>query len=155
MHFENELIEIVSSFRYLGVELRTKMSWGPFIQTRLLKIRNIYSALRIMFRTIPIEKYGIRRKLFCAFALPHFLWLFVTWFYFMEKQRQEIEDVYCTGLRIIHNLWEWNDHVTLVLAKDRSLLDYVYDYWKKFMKSIPYIYITRPEFLQINGFKNK
>jgi hypothetical protein len=136
VHFENEPIENVSSFKYLGVEIRTKMGWGPFIQTRLLKIRNIYSALRIMFRTIPIEKYGIRRKLFCAFALPHFLWLFVTWFYFTEKQRQEIEHVYCTGLRIIHNMWGWNDHVTLVLAKDRSLLDYVYDYWEKFMKHL-------------------
>jgi hypothetical protein len=37
---------------------------------------------------------------------------------------------------LIYNLWGWNDYVTLVLAQDRSLLDYVHDYWKKFMKHL-------------------
>ncbi|CAF4300227.1 unnamed protein product [Rotaria sp. Silwood2] len=139
--FKNEIIEIVSSFKYLGVEIRTKMGWSPLIKKRLDKIRNIYSALRKMFRVIPLEQYNIRRKLFCSFALPHFLWLFVTWFYFTENQRKDIEHVYCTGLRLIHNLWGWNDYTTLVLAKDRSLFDYVYDYWERFMKHLS----TAPE----------
>ncbi len=41
--FEKERVEIASSFKYLGVEIRTK-------------IRNIYSALRKMHRTIPPEQ---------------------------------------------------------------------------------------------------
>jgi hypothetical protein len=127
---------MVSSFKYLGVEIRTKMGWGDFIKKRLSKIRNIYSALRNMFRVIPIEKYVIRKKLFCAFALPHFFWLFSTWFFYTENQKQEIEHLYCAGLRLIYNLWGWNDYVTLVLAQDKSLLDYVYDYWMKFMKHL-------------------
>ncbi|CAF3628897.1 unnamed protein product, partial [Rotaria sp. Silwood2] len=49
--FKNETIETVSSFKYLGVEIRTKMGWGSFT----------------------------------------------------ENQRQDIEHVYCTGLRLIHN----------------------------------------------------
>ncbi|CAF0845512.1 unnamed protein product [Rotaria sp. Silwood1] len=48
---------------------------------------------------------------------------------------------YCTGLRLKHNLWGWNDYTTLVLAKDRSLLDYGYDYWEKFLKYLS----TSPE----------
>jgi hypothetical protein len=89
-----------------------------------------------MYRLIPIEKYLIRRKHFCAFALPHFCWLFVTRFFFTDKQKQEIDHLYCTGIRLTYNLWGWNDFVTLVLAQDRSLLDYVYDYWRKFMKHL-------------------
>ena len=134
--FENKMIETVSSFKYLGVEIRTKMGWGPYIRGRVMKIRNIYTALRRMFRTIPSERYKIRNKLFCAFAFLHFVWLFVTWFYFTETQRQEIEHIYCTGLRLIYDLREWNDFATLVLARERSILDYVYDYWDKFMKHL-------------------
>jgi hypothetical protein len=70
--FENEMLEIVSSFKYLSIEIPTKMGWGSFIKIRISKIRNIYNALKSMFRIIPIEKYHIRKKLFCAFALPHF-----------------------------------------------------------------------------------
>jgi hypothetical protein len=112
------------------------MGWGSFITKRLTKIRNIYNALRKMYRTIPPEENKIRKKLFCAFALPHFFWLFSTWFYFTENQKLKIEHVYCSGIRLINNIWGWNDHVTLVLAREKSLLDYVYDYWKKFMKHL-------------------
>jgi hypothetical protein len=38
--------------------------------------------------------------------------------------------------KLINNLWGWNDHLTLVLAREKSLLDYVYDYWQKFMKHL-------------------
>jgi len=69
----------------------------------------------------------------CITAL---FWLFVVWFFFAEKQKHEIEHIYCAGIRLIYNLWEWNDYVTLVLPQDKSLNVYVYDYWKKFMKSL-------------------
>ena len=75
-----------------------------FIKIRLSKIRNIYGALRLMFRIIPVEKYDIRKKKFYAFALLHFIWLFVTCFFFTDKQKQEIEHLYCTGIRLIYNL---------------------------------------------------
>ena len=136
VYFDDEQIDIVSSFRYLGVDICTKMGWGVFISKRLAKIRNIYSALRKMYRTIPIDQIKVRKKLFCAFALPHFCWLFVTWFFFTENQKQKIEHLFCTGIRQMHNLWGWNDIVTLILAREKSLLDYVYDYWKKLMKHI-------------------
>jgi len=59
-----------------------------------------------------------------------------TWFFFTEKQKQKIEHLYCASIDLIHNLWGWNGYVTLVLARDKSLLDYVYDYWKKFMRHL-------------------
>ena len=44
--FDNKNIELVSTFKYLGIELRCKLGWRLYIQNRLAKIRNIYCALR-------------------------------------------------------------------------------------------------------------
>ena len=134
VYFDREEIDIVSSFKYLGVDICTKMGWGLFITKRIAKIRNIYFALKKMYRTIPVDQIKIRKKLFCAFALPHFCWLFVTWFFFTENQRQKLEHLFCAGIRLVHSLWGWDDTVTLILAREKSLLDYVYDYWKKLIK---------------------
>jgi hypothetical protein len=89
-----------------------------------------------MCRKIPPEESQIRKNLFCAFALPHFFWLFSIWLYFTEKQKHKIQHVYCSGIRLINNLWRWNNHVTLSLAREKSLLHYVYDYWQKFTKHL-------------------
>jgi hypothetical protein len=94
----------VPVFKYLEVEIRTTLGWGTYIKTRVLKIRNIYNALKQLFRQIPIKLIGIRRKRFYAFALPHFIWLFITWFYFTENQQNELEHLYPLGLRIVYAL---------------------------------------------------
>ena len=129
--FDDKRIDYVKYFKYLGVEIRTKLGWGEFIKDRLAKIRKNYAALKLIYRIIPVDMWKIRRKLFCAFALPHFLWLFTTWFFFTERQRLEIEHVYCSGLRLIYTLWGWDDYITVALTKERTILDYVSDYWKR------------------------
>jgi hypothetical protein len=48
---------------------------------------------------------NIRRRLFYAFALPHFIWLFSTWFYFSDNQQKEIEHRFASGLRIVYRPW--------------------------------------------------
>jgi hypothetical protein len=44
--FQNQPVEFLSCFRYLGVEIRTKLDWGQYIKSRVIKIRNTYSALK-------------------------------------------------------------------------------------------------------------
>lgn len=56
VYFDHEKIEIVPSFKYLGVDICTKMGWGLFIAKRVNKIRNIFSALKKMYRAIPVDK---------------------------------------------------------------------------------------------------
>ena len=51
----------------------------------------------------------------------------------------------------------------IVLMQEKSLLDYVYDYWQKFMRhlnefpegSILDVYITRQRLLQVDGVEKK
>ena len=134
--YKGSLIEYVNNFKFLGVEIGTKLGMGVFINNRIRKVRNIYHLLKKTFRTIPKSEINIRKKLFCAYALPHFIWLFPCWFFFSEKQQANIEHVYCSGLRLVYNLHGWEDHTTLVLSRELSLRDYVLKYWLKFEKHL-------------------
>jgi hypothetical protein len=58
------------------------------------------------------------------------------WFYLTDKQKQNIEHVYITGLRIVYSLWGYEDFVTLALSREYSLRDYLYRYWLKFYKHL-------------------
>ena len=129
--FQNKNIEYVKSFKYLGDNISTKIGWGFFISERIRKIRKVYNALRVILRSIPSSQIALRRKIFLAYALPHFCWLFCTWFYFTDNQRKTIEHVYCSGLRIVYCLYGWDDTTTLILAREKSLPDYVYSYWQR------------------------
>lgn len=134
--YKNVEIEYVSNFKCLGVEIGTKLGWSKHIDNRLKKAKNSYCALRRIFRDIPKNEIKIRKKLFCAFSLPHFIWLMFTWFYYTEKQREKIEHVYTSGLRLIYNLLGWDDLTTLALSREYSIRDYLFKYWKKFMKHL-------------------
>jgi hypothetical protein len=121
-------IEYVTSFKFLGVEIGTKLGMGKNIASRLKKVKSSYCALKKIFHNIPRYEIKIRRKIFCAFSLPHFSWLFCIWFYFTDKQREKIEHVYLTGLRIVYSLWEYEEFATLALSREYSLRDYLYRY---------------------------
>ena len=99
-----------------------------YISDRLRKIRGVYKALRSIFTTIPTEYMHMRRKLLLAYALPHSCWLFSTWFYYTEKQRRTIGHAFCPGLRLTYALRGWDDTTTMIVCKEKSLLDYLLSY---------------------------
>ncbi|CAF0861104.1 unnamed protein product [Didymodactylos carnosus] len=68
VEYKGIVIEFVLIFKYLGVEIRAKLGWGIYIQSRVAIIRNVYAALRILFYSIPRKEEKIKRKLFLAFA---------------------------------------------------------------------------------------
>ena len=115
----------------IGVEICCKLGWSRHIDERPKLVRNAYCGLRKLFKQIPKNEIKIRRKLFCAFALPHFVWLFFTWFFFTEKQRADIEHTYNSGIRLVYSLWWYEDLTTLALSQEYSLRDYLYRYWTK------------------------
>jgi len=129
IQYEGQRVEYVKIFKYFGVHISTKLGWGIFINERIRKIRMIYKALNIIFRTIPPHLFKLRRKIFLAYALPHFCWLFCCWFFYTDTQKKQIEHVYHSGLRIVYALKEWDDLSTILLTREKSLLDYVYSYW--------------------------
>ena len=88
--------------------------------------------MQLVFRTIRKREIKIRRKIFFAYVLPHVLWLLCIWFFFTHNQRDRIEHTFCSGLRILHNLRQWDDFTTLELAREKSLRDHLYRYWRRF-----------------------
>jgi hypothetical protein len=128
VYFMNQKIEYVDKFKYRGIELRTKLGWGIYINTRIARIRNIYCGLKKLYHSISREDIPTRRLLFLTFALPHFIWLFSLWFLFTENQKKGIEHVYVSGIRLVYSLWGWEDLTTLILAREKTLNDYIYNY---------------------------
>lgn len=98
---------------------------------RLHTISKIYNGMKVTFKTIRMKDINIRRKIFLAYALPHYLWLFATWFFYSDRQRERIEHIFCHGLKIVYNLHQWDDITTLLLARDKSLRDYLFTYWRR------------------------
>jgi hypothetical protein len=132
IEFKGRPIEYVNSFKYLGVTISTKLGWSNFISERIRKIRKVYRGMKILFHTIPKDNTKIRKRIFSAFAMPHFLWLFATWFHYTDKQRRYIEHVYCSGVKIVFSLPKWDDDTVLLLSREKSLLDHLYTYWSRF-----------------------
>jgi len=83
--YKDQNIEFIPSFKYLGITITTKRGWGKCIDLKLKKIRKIYNAMKILFYKIPKKEIAIRRRIFFVFALPHFIWLISTWFFFYRK----------------------------------------------------------------------
>jgi len=129
-------IEYVTNFKCLGVHIGTKLGWGKFIDDRLKKVRQSYCGLRKIFHTIPKNEIKLRRKLFLAFALPQFIWLFFCFFYFTDKQKEKVEHAFGTGIRLVYSLWGYDDLTTLVLSREFSLRDYLFKYWLRFQKHL-------------------
>lgn len=132
IEYRGKEIELVKNFKYLGVTISTKLGWGLFINDRIRKIRKVYKGMSIIFRKIPRSDIQTRKKLFSAFAMPHFIWLFQVWFNFTENQRRSIEHVYISGLRCIYALFKWDDETVLCLSREKSLRDHLFMYWCKF-----------------------
>ena len=52
--------------------------------------------------------------------------------FFISKQKEQIEHVFCSGIRLVYSLHGWDDFTTLILSQEKSLRDYVFSYWRKF-----------------------
>ena len=109
---------------------------GKYIDDKLRKVRKIYNAMKILFYKIPRNNIKLRRKIFFASALPHFAWLFSTWFFFTDLQQRKINSTYSQGIRIVYNLYGWDTLSTQILSREKTLSDFIYSYWTRFSKHL-------------------
>ncbi|CAF1431228.1 unnamed protein product [Didymodactylos carnosus] len=55
--YKNKIVNLVKLFKYLGVEITTKLGWGQYISHRLKIVRKIYNALHHEYQLhFPLRK---------------------------------------------------------------------------------------------------
>jgi hypothetical protein len=84
----DHLIEWVSSFKYLGYWLTTKLGWGNIISKIRVKTRQ-RATLVNSFKYSGTSSTQLRRVLFSTFVQPHFTWLFGILPLFTNKQQRD------------------------------------------------------------------
>ncbi|CAM4841450.1 unnamed protein product [Rotaria magnacalcarata] len=134
--YKQQRIEFVSTFKYLGVCISCKLGWGTYINSILTKIRKVYNAMKILYQKLPKKFINIRRKIFFAFALPHFIWMFPIWFYLTAKQKEKIYSVFCLGIKLVYGIQSWDDISSMIISQEKALYDYIYSYWTRFSHNL-------------------
>ena len=131
----DQTIEWVSSFKYLGYWLTTKLGWGNIIGRACLRIRQQNAQVNsIKFGGASSVK--LRRVLFSTFVLPLFMWIFALHPLFTEIQRSHLNHFYNTSLKRVYRCLWWEDFFFSSAYSERSLDDICYSYWEKYCKSM-------------------
>ena len=127
-------IEWVSSFKYLGYWLTTKLGWGNMIGKIRVKVRQ-RTALVNSFNYSGVSSTKLKRVLFSTFVLPYFTWLFGLFPLFTDRQRTDIDHLYCTLLKRLYRGQCWQDFTFLALYHEKPLADRCYAYWEKYIRA--------------------
>lgn len=121
------IIEWVSSFKYLGYWLTTKLGWGYVISKTFMQIRQRVAMMKRV-RIYGTSSLQLRRILFSTFILPYFTWTFEIYPLFTETQRTTLNHFYYTLLKRVYRRQCWNDLTFSMLYKEKSLDDCCYKY---------------------------
>jgi hypothetical protein len=131
----DQTIEWVSSFKYLGYWLTTKLGWGNIIGRACLRIRQQTAQINSI-KFCGTSSVKLRRVLFSTFALPLFMWIFALYPLFTENQRLRLNHFYNTSLKRVYRCLWWEDFFFSSAYSERSLDDLCYSYWEKYSKSM-------------------
>ena len=104
----NHVIEWISSFKYLGYWLTTKLEWGNILRKIRVTVRQ-KTALLHSFRFSGTPTTQLRRALFSVFVLPHFTWLFAIFPLCTDTQSADLSHLYFTLLKRIYHYQYWED----------------------------------------------
>ena len=130
-----QTLEWVSSFKYLGYWLTTKLGWGNIINKTRITVRQ-RTALINSFSYGGTSSVKLRRVLFSTFVLPHLTWLFGLFPLFTDAQRTELNHLYYTLLKRVYRCHYWEDFIFSLIYNERPLDDLCYSYWEKYTKAL-------------------
>ena len=128
-------IDWMTSYKYLGYWLTTKLGWGNIIGRTKIMTRQ-RTALVNSFKYSGVSSTNLRRMLFLTFVLPYFTWLFAIFPLFTETQREDLNHLYLTLLKRIRYCQYWEDNLFMSMYSERSLHDRCYSYWEKYLKKL-------------------
>ena len=128
-------VEWITSFKYLGYVLSTKLGWGRIIGGTRIRTRQ-RTALVNSVKVCGTTSLALRRALFSTFVLPIYTWLFALYPLFTAIQREELNHSYYTLLKRLYRCQQWGDFLFASLFGERSLDDRCFTYWEKYLKAL-------------------
>lgn len=130
IRMNNNKLEVVKSFKYLGFTWTDKLSLKPTVDKCLENVQKSYSKLKWLQKNREISSKTLR-SCFFAYSFPHFAWLF-PFFPLLPKTQQElIKRKYRTGIRLIYRCPHVNGVNLLTYTKEQTLEYYVCKYLGK------------------------
>ena len=121
----------VSSFRYLGYNLTSKLGWGVMIDEYRKKIRKRVAIANACTLNGTSSRV-FRRIIFNSYVMPLFTWLFCIFPLFTNCQRDELAHFFYTCLKRTIRVRYWNDVLFSSLHDEKSLEHRCGTYWMKF-----------------------
>ena len=130
-HMGENKLQLVSSYRYLGYHISSKLGWSKMISVYKMKIRQRVAILR------NIHLYGtsspkFRRILFDSYVRPLFNWLYSIFPLLTEWQRDDLSHFYITCLKRTLGYWYWSETMFVVMTGEKSLENHCSKYWSRY-----------------------
>jgi hypothetical protein len=101
IYMEEQQLEAVKEFKYLGFTWTDKLSLKPTIDKTLENIQRTFSKLRWMKGGKTLSK-EVLRKCFFAYSFPYFAWIFPIYPFLPKTQKELLLRKFRNGLRLIH-----------------------------------------------------
>jgi hypothetical protein len=135
IYMEEQQLEAVKEFKYLGFTWTDKLSLKPTIDKTLENIQRTFSKLRWMKGGKTLSK-EVLRKCFFAYSFPYFAWIFPIYPFLPKTQKELLLRKFRNGLRLIHRCPFAKAKDLLQITNEKPLEDYVKRYLKKRLEKI-------------------
>ena len=115
----NNILERVYTYKYLGVQITSDLSWSDHIHTKCSKARKLVGLLYRQFQgnTDPATLFNLYRSL----IRPHLEYACEVWNPYLQKDIKKLEQIQKFGLRMCTKRWDTEYHQLLSMFKSPSL----------------------------------
>ena len=129
------MINWVPDFKYLGYVISSKLDWGKFLKSTMLKVRQRVCLIK-SFKLFGCTSPQLRKALFSSVVLPLFTWVYPIFPLLSKSQQNDLSRFYSTCLRRVLFCLHWNDCLFSFALDDKTLVDRCAIYWNKFLISL-------------------
>ena len=119
LHLEGESLELVTSFKYLGIHISHDLSWSDHVQHVSTKARKIIGLLYRKYYNFTSPATLL--QLYKSLVRPHLEYASAIWSPYLQKDKILLESVQKFALRMVTKHWDFNYDALLDVVSIDSL----------------------------------
>lgn len=132
---ENQKLQVVKEFKYLGFSWTSKLSLKPTIDRTLENIQRTYCKLKWMKGGTALSTEVLRRCFF-SYSFPYFAWIMPVYPFLPKTQKELLLRKFRNGIRLVHRCPYARASDLFKITKEQPLEVYVKNYIQKRLKRI-------------------